>query len=302
MSFAMQRFMQSWTGQPPQQRASHHQAPPVQAGYVTPYDQPGYSTQAQCQAQQQAQQMATERMTRGQTGARCSPHPTNQRLPQSVLQVPQMSSQQFSSGLRTSVPTGATTPPPQLGTRDPADGRSPSGIDDDTIVVNASEPSRTLQMNGSHMQSPPQQTPNLAQMNRQTQHVSPVRVTRSHTAASPPQQQPVTTSQSQSLSPSHPTAEFTAQNNFKGPIIGHGPNGPIYLHGPSTSSPRRRQPQFSLHEDESEASGSNGGRKIQSPMSARKKNGLGRRNNEESQRDGRGQAGMGRGSELFLPR
>ncbi|KAK5942590.1 hypothetical protein PMZ80_005155 [Knufia obscura] len=293
----MQRFMQSWTGPPPRQQVQQHRTLSPQGGYVNMTGQTGYPVEAHRQAQIQAQQMALKTMTRGQTGARKSPHLTNQNMPQTMSQMPQMPPQQFPTGHRMNVLTGATTLSPQLDVQNLADAGSGMDVDSDTIVVDTPAHPRTPYVNGNNYQAHAQQIPNLAPIDVQAQHTSPSRMTRSHTTASLPQQDPQINAQPQP----HPqlTTEPTAQHDSKGPIIGHGPNGPIHLHGP-VSSPRRRQSQFSVHEDA--ATGPDGGREVQSPVSARKSR-RGRPTRVDVERQVR--MGLGRGVDgegLFLPR
>lgn len=293
----MQGFMQSRSGLPPQQQTPQHQAQSIRQGYVNVKGQIGQTDQPQ----RQAQQMAFETMTRGQTGARKSPHPINQGFAASMTQFPQLPFQGVSPGLRTGNLSSATTPSP--------DAASHQNVDSETTGVNIKGPPRVPQVNMHEIQPQPQpqQNPSSAQMDgqaapqHQTQQHSPSRITRSRTqiqcqARSPQPPQWLTGSQSRLA------AELSAQHHSKGPIIGHGPRGPIYLNGPSGNNTNDSRPhsqtQFSVHEDD--ASGSEAQGQIQSLVSAANRK-LGRL--RDAEREAGMQAQMQwEEDESFLPR
>lgn len=247
MSFTMQRYLEGWIGPSTQQQMLQRQAPSVRGGYVNVHGQIGDAVQAY--AQGQAQQMAWEPTTRGQTGARNLPHLTNQSLAQPM---PQLTSAQMSSDLKTSLVTSSIIPSPLVAVQNTVNAGSGLYLDDAVVVASTQGPPNAPQTTGSQTQPQPRQYPNLLHPDRQAtaqyqaQQPLPARDTprQARSSGSP---QHLTRGQSQLV------ANACAQHQSQGPVIGHGPMGPVYLNG---HSPRRRRSQFSDHEDTtSEAEG-----------------------------------------------
>jgi len=203
----------------------------------------------QANAQGQAQQMAWEPTTRGQTGARNLPHLTNQSL---ARPMPQLNSAQMSSDLRTTLVTNTIKPSPLVAVQNTVDAGSGLHLDDGTVVASTQGFPNAPQVSGSQTQPHPQHNPHLLHPERQA--------AAHHEAQQPLSARDTPRQARSSRSPRHLTrsqsqwvANASAQHQSQGPVIGHGPMGPVYLNG---HSPSGRRSQFSVREDTtSEAEG-----------------------------------------------
>ena len=226
--FTMQRYLEGWTGPPPQQRATQPQASFVRAGHVNLNSSSQNVTQPQSRAQQialetmtrqaqaqlRSQQITLENMTRGQTGARRSPHMVNKSVSQQlspIIPVP-VPPLQVLQGHTASVMTDVAGDMPQTGLNGlantyhelPMNGR-------DMAVLNSSLP-------------PGQMVPT-----EMVSQESPHHMTRSQSQLS---------------------TDLASQQHSQGPVIGHGPQGPVYLNrSTAAGSPRRRRSQVTARED-----------------------------------------------------
>lgn len=222
----MQRYLEGWTGPPPQQHATQPQASFVRAGHVNMNSSSQNVTQPQsrarqialetmtrqAQAQLRSQQITLENMTRGQTGARRSPHMVNNFVGQQLSPMIPVPSLQVLQGHTASAMTDVVGDTPQTGLNDLAHAHHEHPMTGgDTAVLNSSLPPRQM-----------------------VSQQSPHHLTRSQSQLS---------------------TDLASQQHSQGPMIGHGPQGPVYLNrSTAASSPRRPRSQVSAREDTTSAS------------------------------------------------
>jgi len=240
MSSTMQRLLEGWIGPSPQQQMAQRQIPHVRGGCLNVHGPLGDVVQAHAQAR--TQHMSPDTTPIGQTGARNLLDLTGQSVAQSM---PHLLAAQESSDPRDDFVTSVTTPLPPAAVQDSVEAGSGLHVDDDTVMVNSPGHAYAPQVSNSQTQPQPQGSPNPLHADRQA--AAPYEAPQSLAARDmPTQTRPSPSTQRLTRSQSQLAADAPAQQQAQGPVIGHGPMGPIYLHG---NSPRRRRSQFSVDED-----------------------------------------------------
>lgn len=283
----MQRLLEGWLGPCPQQQMPQHPIPHVGGGYLNVHGPIGDVVQAHAQAQTQHMSPDTTRI--GQGGARNLSDLTGQRVTEPM---PHLLAAQESSDSRDSFVTSATSPLPPAAVQDTVEADSGLHVDDNAVVVDSQGRPYALQVSDSPTQPQRQQCPKLLHADRQAtaayeaSQLLAIRDVPTQTRSSPSTQR---LTRSQSLF----AADAPAQQQAQGPVIGHGPMGPVYLNG---NSPRRRRSQFGVHEDTTSVAPGQGDSQSRSRTTRRSSRKRGRRASAEG--DAR-QASAGDGRFVF---